>query len=92
MQLDSAPLCAADIAPELKRQFAFLSGDTSLYLYPLCLSVCVSVFFCSLHQFVFLYLTSNQSDCGLQHKIIRIIMGNYNFELVAYVHSLTDVS
>ncbi|TNN04370.1 hypothetical protein fugu_001399 [Takifugu bimaculatus] len=26
MQLDSAPLCAADIAPELRRQFAFLSG------------------------------------------------------------------
>ncbi|CAG05785.1 unnamed protein product, partial [Tetraodon nigroviridis] len=26
MQLDSAPLCAADIAPELMRQFAFLSG------------------------------------------------------------------
>lgn len=32
MQLDSAPLCAADIAPELRRQFAFLSGDTPLDL------------------------------------------------------------
>uniref|UniRef100_A0A3Q4BVV7 Uncharacterized protein n=1 Tax=Mola mola TaxID=94237 RepID=A0A3Q4BVV7_MOLML len=26
MQLDSSPLCAADITPDLKRQFAFLSG------------------------------------------------------------------
>uniref|UniRef100_A0A7N8XT09 MCF.2 cell line derived transforming sequence like n=1 Tax=Mastacembelus armatus TaxID=205130 RepID=A0A7N8XT09_9TELE len=26
MQLDSSPLCAADITPDLKKQFAFLSG------------------------------------------------------------------
>lgn len=29
MQLDSSPLCAADIAPDLKRQFAFLSGEST---------------------------------------------------------------
>ncbi|TMS06616.1 putative guanine nucleotide exchange factor MCF2L2 [Larimichthys crocea] len=28
MQLDSSPLRAADITPELRRQFAFLSGNT----------------------------------------------------------------
>lgn len=28
MQLDSSPLCAADISPELKRRFAFLSGES----------------------------------------------------------------
>lgn len=59
MQLDSAPLCATDIAPELKRQFAFLSGDISLYFCPLYLSVHFSVFDCSLHQLVFLYLNFN---------------------------------
>lgn len=33
MQLDSSPLCAADITPDLKRQFAFLSGDTSFFFF-----------------------------------------------------------
>lgn len=50
MQLDSSPLCAADITPDLKRQFAFLSGDTSFFFF---LSVYLLCFACIGDQFVF---------------------------------------
>lgn len=41
MQLETCPPRAADIAPDLRKQFAFLSGDGFMFLYSLCLDLCL---------------------------------------------------
>jgi len=38
MQQESSPLCAADISPDLRKQFAFLSGESPTQSVPECIA------------------------------------------------------